>query len=38
VKTLADATVSKRLTEFAVDLPRQEEATPEAFRWSRRQP
>jgi tripartite-type tricarboxylate transporter receptor subunit TctC len=31
-KTLADATVSKRLTELAVDLPSKEEATPEALR------
>jgi tripartite-type tricarboxylate transporter receptor subunit TctC len=32
VKTLADANVSKRLTELAVDLPSKEEATPEALR------
>ena len=32
VKTLADTTVSKRLTELAVDLPSKEEATPEALR------
>jgi tripartite-type tricarboxylate transporter receptor subunit TctC len=32
VKTLADATVSKRLTELAVDLPNKEEAAPEALR------
>jgi tripartite-type tricarboxylate transporter receptor subunit TctC len=32
VKTLADATVSKRLTELAVDLPSKEESTPEALR------
>ena len=32
VKTLADATVSKRLTELAVDLPSREEASPEALR------
>lgn len=31
-KTLADAAVSKRLTELAVDLPSKEEATPEALR------
>jgi tripartite-type tricarboxylate transporter receptor subunit TctC len=32
VKTMADAAVSKRLTELAVDLPSKEEATPEALR------
>ncbi len=32
VKTMADATVSKRLTELAVDLPSKEEATPDALR------
>ena len=32
VKTLADPTVSKRLTELAVDLPSKEEATPDALR------
>src|SRR4051812_5596677 len=31
-KTLGDATVSKRLTELAVDLPSKEEATPDALR------
>jgi len=31
-RTLADATVSKRLTELAVDLPSKEEGTPEALR------
>jgi tripartite-type tricarboxylate transporter receptor subunit TctC len=32
VTTLADAAVSKRLTELAVDLPSKDEATPEALR------
>jgi tripartite-type tricarboxylate transporter receptor subunit TctC len=32
VKTLGDPTVSKRLTELAVDLPSREEASPEALR------
>jgi putative tricarboxylic transport membrane protein len=32
VKTLADANVSKRLTELAVDLPSKEESTPDALR------
>jgi tripartite-type tricarboxylate transporter receptor subunit TctC len=32
VKTMADATVSKRLTELAVDLPSKQEATPDALR------
>jgi len=32
VKALADANVSKRLTELAVDLPSKEEATPDALR------
>jgi len=31
VKTMADATVSKRLTELAVDLPTKEESTPAAL-------
>ena len=31
-RTLADATVSKRLTELAVDLPSKEEGTPDALR------
>ena len=29
---MADASVSKRLTELAVDLPSKEEGTPEALR------
>jgi tripartite-type tricarboxylate transporter receptor subunit TctC len=32
LKTLADPTIGKRLTEFAVDLPTKEEAQPEALR------
>ena len=32
VKTVADANVSNRLTELAVDLPSKEEATPDALR------
>lgn len=32
VKTMADATVNKRLTELAVDLPNKDESTPEALR------
>src|SRR5262249_23265508 len=32
VRTLADATINKRLTELAVDLPSKEEAMPDTLR------